>query len=77
MLLPIQSSKQQRHALSTALPAALDFLSHHLLAQRRVLIVCDDGAAHCLYFIQEKGFSLKFVAWKAKGAPILPQVPSI
>ena len=41
--LPVASSKADKHSLEGQLPAALEFVSGHLLQQHRVLIHCDAG----------------------------------
>ena len=46
--LPIASSKADKHSLERQLPAALQFLSAHLLQEHRVLIHCDAGMYLCV-----------------------------
>ena len=45
--LPVASSKADKHSLERQLPAALEFVSGHLLQQHRVLIHCDAGKPMC------------------------------
>ncbi|DBA66398.1 TPA: hypothetical protein ACH3X2_002378 [Trebouxia sp. C0005] len=46
--LPVASSKADKHSLERQLPAALEFVSGHLLQQHRVLIQCDAGDDACV-----------------------------
>lgn len=41
--LPVAKSKADKHSLQKHLPAALEFVSHHLAQQHRVLLHCDAG----------------------------------
>ena len=47
--LPVASSKADKHSLERQLPAALEFVSGHLLQQHRVLIHCDAGKLSSTY----------------------------
>ena len=47
--LPVQDSKRSRRDLQAHLPAALQFLSHHLCHGRQVLVHDTDGGWHCAH----------------------------